>query len=95
MVCKNQSVTCSAAIWLKEVSAVSRLVSATADPGCFVKVIGSQSELPSWQLTGKILRVKSAEVATRFNDFTDEFPIRKGTLKEIEAAVNLNRDRLA
>lgn len=36
-----------------------------------------------------------AEVATRFNDFTDEFPIRKGTLKEIEAAVNLNRDRLA
>ncbi len=36
-----------------------------------------------------------AEVAGRFNDFTDEFPIRKGTLKQIETALNLNRDRLA
>lgn len=35
-----------------------------------------------------------AEVATRFNDFADEFPIRKGTLKQIEAALNRNRDRL-
>lgn len=35
-----------------------------------------------------------AEVATRFNEFTDEFPIRKATIKEIKAAVSLNQGRI-
>lgn len=36
-----------------------------------------------------------AEVATRFNEFTDQFPIRKATIKEIEAAVKSNQGRMA
>jgi serine/threonine-protein kinase HipA len=36
-----------------------------------------------------------ADVATRFNEFTDEFPIRKATIREIGAAVSANQARMA
>lgn len=36
-----------------------------------------------------------AEVATRFNEFIDEFPIRKATIEEIKAALSSNQGRMA
>lgn len=55
--------------------------------------LAKKGGLPEKVAIGSVERI--AEFAARFKDFTDEFPIRKGTLKQIETALNLNRDRLA